>query len=166
MYGWTGGNQDIQNWNLNVRSDEEVLGLIHLNASNPTGANYQVRVMARAQPDTRNGYAARVIHAPTGAVSWSLGRVDNAGGTGTVSLGSGTLLASGGAGTTWWVRLRTQGTTISARFWRDGTAEPTGWTVTTTDSYWASGRAGFGAYVSTGITSVPVIGMATFSAID
>ena len=124
VYGWASGGQDVQAWKNDPRQDMELLGLIRLNASNPVGASYQARLMARAQADARNGYQAVLVHMPNGSLVWRLHRVVNAGGTNTVTLGTGTLLASGAAGTKWWIRLRVQGSTIRARFWRDGTSDP------------------------------------------
>jgi acid phosphatase type 7 len=151
--GFTGANQDVQAWNPATATNMEVVGLVQLNASNPVGGNYQARLVARAQTDARNGYVARVTHTPAGAVTWALARVANAGGTGSITLAQGTLLSSGAAGSGWWIRLRTNGTTIQARFWRDGTAEPAAWTATATDSFWTSGRAGLGAFAASGIST-------------
>jgi len=153
IYGFTAANQDVQAWNPTTATNMEVVGLVQLNASNPVGGNYQARLVARAQTDARNGYVARIAHTPAGAVTWTLARVANAGGTGSATLAQGTLLSSGAAGSRWWIRLRTSGTTIQARFWRDGTAEPATWTATATDSFWTSGRAALGAFAASGISA-------------
>ena len=77
----------------------------------------------------------------------------------------GTLLSSGAAGSRWWIRLRTSATTIQARFWRDGTAEPATWSATATDSFWTSGRAALGALTASGVKSpFPQIGFDNFQA--
>jgi hypothetical protein len=165
--GWTGGNQDVQTWIPTVTQNMEILSLVRLNPTNPTGGSYAPRIVARAQADPRNGYWARITHTTAGAAQWSLVRIDNAGGTGTATLASGTLLPSGAAGTRWWIRLRVQGTSIQAKFWQDGTTEPTGWTAQATDSYWASGRAALGCYVGAAITTpFPNVGFASFTAVD
>jgi hypothetical protein len=167
FYGWTGGGQEAWAWTETVHADMELLALVRLNATNPVGASYQVRVMARAQSDARNGYSARISHTTAGAANWGLSRIDNAGGTGSLVLGSGTLVSSGAAATRWWIRLRTEGTTIRARYWRDGTTEPTAWTVTVADSYWASGRPSLGALTNSGISSpFPSPGFESFEATD
>jgi hypothetical protein len=153
IYGFTGANQDVQAWIPTTATNMEVVGLVQLNASNPVGGNYQARLVARAQTDARNGYVARIAHTPAGALTWTLARVANAGGTGSATLAQGTLLSSGAAGSRWWIRLRTSGTTIQARFWRDGTAEPATWTATATDSFWTSGRAALGAFAASGISA-------------
>ena len=50
IYGWSGGSQEAWAWMPTVASDMELLGLVKLNASNPVGANYQLRLMA-PRPD-------------------------------------------------------------------------------------------------------------------
>lgn len=163
--GWTGGNQDVQAWIPTTASDMDVLARVRLSAQNPTGANYQVRVVARAQSDARNGYTAVITHTVAGAAKWSLNRVVSAGGAGTLTLGSGTLLASGAQGTRWWIRLDVQGSQIEARFWQDGTSEPTTWKASVTDTQWASGRPGVGVYVGSGLSSpFPNTGFDNFTA--
>ena len=150
-----------------VGADEhEILALVRLSKTNPTGGNYQPRVTARAQADPRNGYSARLTHSTTGALTWGLSRVANAGGSGTMQLGAGTLVSSGAAGTRWWIRLRVSGTTVQARFWRDGAPEPSSWTATATDSYWAGGRPSFGVYVGPVAGPYPDTGFASFRADD
>src|SRR5206468_3961965 len=144
---WSKSVQDVQAWNPTTTNDMQVLALVRLSATNPTGGNYQARVIARAQTDARNGYVARITHTTSGAANWALMRVANGGGTNTVTLAQGTLAASGAAGSRWWVRLRASGTTIQARFWRDGTSEPGTWTASATDSFWASGRAALSVYL-------------------
>ena len=167
IYGWTGGSQEVSAWMPTVASDMELLGLVKLHTANPVGASYQLRLMARAQADARNGYAARISHTTAGAASFGLSRIDNAGGTGSLTLATGTLLSSGAAGSQWWIRLRVEGTSIKAKYWRNGTSEPAGWTAQATDSYWASGRASLGAAVYAGMSSpFPEMHFASFEAVD
>jgi hypothetical protein len=167
VYGWTGGNQDVSAAGTTAAANVEVLGLVRLSAANPVGGSYSPRLVARAQADARNGYTARITHTTAGAVTWLLSRIDNAGGTGSSSLASGTLASSGAAGSRWWIRLRAQGTTIQARFWRDGTAEPTAWTASVTDGYWATGRPAVGVFAGPGLAApYPDTGFATFDAVN
>ena len=167
IYGWSGGGQEAWASMPTVASDMELLSLVKLNATNPVGANYQLRLMGRAQTDARNGYSARITHTTAGAASFGLSRIDNAGGTGSLALSTGTLLPSGAAGTQWWIRLRAEGTSIKAKYWRNGTAEPAGWTAQATDGYWASGRASLGALVNAGTSSpFPEMHFASFEALD
>ncbi len=162
--GWTGGNQDVQASSPVTASDMDVVARIRLSAQDPVGANYQSRVVARAQADARNGYSAVITHTTAGAVKWSLQRVVNAGGSGTLALGSGTLLASGAAGTKWWVRIAVQGTQVKARFWQDGTTEPSTWKVSATDTQWASGRAALGVYTGSALAApYPDTGFSNFT---
>jgi hypothetical protein len=167
IYGWTGGNQNVSASIPTVLSNMEVLSLVRLNGTNPVGANYQARVVARAQSEPRNGYYARITHTTAGAAQWALVRVDHAGGTGTATLGSGTLLSSGAAGTRWWVRLRVQGTNVQVRFWAAGATEPSTWTATVSDSYWASGASAVGVYAGSGLSSpFPDTGFASVDAVN
>jgi hypothetical protein len=153
IYGFTAANWDASAALGTARGDLDVVALVSLDASNPTGSSYIARVVARAQTDARNGYLANLRHRSSGEVDWQLIRQANAGGTNTVTLASGTLLASGGAGTSWWIRVHVQGTSIAARYWRNGSAEPTTWTAHATDSYWSSGDASVGVFVPSGATA-------------
>jgi hypothetical protein len=166
--GWTGGNQDVQAWLPIAKADTDTLVKVTLDGNDPTGASYQPRVVARAQADPRNGYSARIIHQPGGAVNWGLSRVVNAGGANSLSLGYGTLLSSGGAGTSWWVRLDVQGSTVRAKFWRDGSSEPSSWTVSQTDTYFSSGNnVSLAVYANSGLTSpFPSIGFDDLTVTD
>jgi streptogramin lyase len=56
------------------------------------------------------------------------------------------------AGTVYSLRFSAIGTTLSAKIWLAGTAEPSTWTATTTDSGLASGRAGMRIQVPNGVT--------------
>lgn len=163
--GWTVGNRDVEAWIPTRAADMDVVAEVRLSGQNPSGANYQARVVARAQADARNGYTAVLTHTTAGALRWSLQRVVNGGGTGTLTLGSGTLLASGAAGTKWWIRLDVRGTQIKARFWQDGTTEPSTWKANVTDGRWASGRPALGVYVGSGLTApFPDTGFDDFTA--
>lgn len=165
IYGWTGGNKDVQAWIPTTTNDMDVLARVRLSAQNPVGANYQVRVVARAQADARNGYTAVLTHTTAGAVKWSLNRVVSAGGSGTLTLGSGSLLSSGAPGTKWWIRLDARGTQIKARFWQDGTTEPSTWKANVTDSQWTSGRPALGVYAGSGLASpFPDTGIDSYTA--
>lgn len=53
-------------------------------------------------------------------------------------------------GTFYWIRFDVQGSTLQARFWQDGTSEPSTWNLTVTDTTYASaGSAGLYAFGST-----------------
>ena len=49
-------------------------------------------------------------------------------------------------GTWYWLRFRAQGTTLQARLWPDGAAEPAGWQVTATDATIGAGSVGLYTY--------------------
>jgi hypothetical protein len=60
-----------------------------------------------------------------------------------------------------------QGTSVKARYWQDGTAEPGTWKAAVTDGYFTSGRASLGALLNAGMSSpFPSIGFKSFSALD
>lgn len=66
------------------------------------------------------------------------------------------------AGDWWWLRLRMNGTTIRAKFWKDGTSEPGSWEVDTTDSSLsAAGWVGVFAWDNDDIVDVDVFGVGT-----
>ena len=44
--------------------------------------------------------------------------------------------------TEYWIRFRAQGTTLSAKIWADGSGEPSTWTISGTDTSFASGQVG------------------------
>lgn len=53
------------------------------------------------------------------------------------------------ASTFYWIRLRVQGSALKAKIWQDGTAEPTSWTVSTSDSTFTSaGLVGLRAFLT------------------
>ena len=47
------------------------------------------------------------------------------------------------AGSWYWVRFHVSGTTLSAKVWADGSSEPGGWMLETSDTQFTIGRAGF-----------------------
>ncbi|PLS81100.1 hypothetical protein CYG49_03155 [Candidatus Saccharibacteria bacterium] len=62
-----------------------------------------------------------------------------------------------------WCRLEAVGTTVQVRFWADGTAEPSTWLISVTDTMWASGIPMFNAYH--GGSTAPYVGT-TFTVDD
>jgi len=100
-------------------------------------------------------YRGRAVVASTGAVSLQL----QSSGTTLVSRTvTGLTYASGDR-----LRIRlqvtgTSPTTLRAKVWKIGTAEPETWTVTTTDSTAAlqsAGHVGLGTYVGSGVSTLP-----------
>ena len=102
-------------------------------------------------------YSATAVVAANGAVHLSFGRDSTTIGN------SGTIGSPIAAGTVLHLRMQTFGsgtTTIRARVWRDGTAEPTTWQLSKTDATAANqGAGGFGirAYLSSGTTNGPIV---------
>jgi PKD repeat protein len=99
-------------------------------------------------------YAARIVVATNGAVALHLLQGSTALGT----VATGITVA---AGDTIDLRLRTTGaspTTLQARAWRHGSAEPTAWSITRSDSTAAlqgAGSTGLLAYLGSSATSTP-----------
>lgn len=99
-------------------------------------------------------YRARVIVAPGGAVTAQLQQ------TGTTLTNVVTAL-NAGAGDTLHVRAEAVGTsptTVRVKVWKAGTAEPTAWTSSTTDStagLQSVGHVGLGVYLGGGVTNLP-----------
>ena len=99
-------------------------------------------------------YRSRVIVAPAGGVTVQLQR------TTTVLTNVGTSL-NVAAGDALHVRTEATGTsptTLRVKVWKVGTAEPTAWTSTTTDStagLQAAGHIGIGVYLGGSATNVP-----------
>jgi streptogramin lyase len=71
--------------------------------------------------------------------------------------GSATILAtvpfSPLAGTSYTLRFRVSGSTLSAKVWQTGSTEPTSWMVTATDSSLQSGFCGLRVLVQTGVVA-------------
>ncbi|WP_380175221.1 LamG-like jellyroll fold domain-containing protein [Kineococcus sp. DHX-1] len=125
----------------------------------PTGGGVYVSTLAR-RVDASNDYHATARVLATGEVSLSLvrrsGGVDTTLQTVTVP---GLTVAPG---TRWSVRVQAVGsgpTTLRARAWATGTAEPTSWQVSTTDAVaglQVPGAVGLSFYLSGSATTAPV----------
>ncbi|MBG0853189.1 C40 family peptidase [Streptomyces spinoverrucosus] len=106
--------------------------------------------------DTHNNYRARLSFLTTGAVELRVEKeVDDA----VSQLTSAVSLATGvPAGTDWTIRVRREGTRIRVKAWRSATAEPSAWTVDTTDpdATFAQGRVGLRALANDGCSNLPV----------
>ncbi|SDP38037.1 PKD repeat-containing protein [Pedococcus dokdonensis] len=126
----------------------------------PTGGGQYVSVIGRRVSSTVD-YRAKVRMAAGGAVAVWLTR--NSSGTETV-LTSATLAGVNyGAGDALRVRLQVTGTaptTVRVKVWKNGTAEPAAWSLTSTDNtagFQAAGSAGLYPYVSGTSTNGPVV---------
>lgn len=126
-----------------------------------SGSGLYVSVMAR-RVSGQGEYRAKVRHNANGSVSLALVRTSASGVETVVSPEAVVPGLTVGAGER--VRLRVQAldaspTTVRARLWKTGAAEPSTWLATATDStagLQASGSFGLYAYVSSGATTVPV----------
>ncbi|MEU8473768.1 poly-gamma-glutamate hydrolase family protein [Streptomyces hygroscopicus] len=122
-----------------------------------TGGPHFLHLVGRYQ-DASNNYLARLACNTDQTLTLTLRK--------RVS-GTETLLATasntGGLvhapGRMFWVRLQITGSTLRARVWQDGTAEPPDWAVTTTDSsLTAAGAIGTRSILSTANTNtLPVV---------
>jgi hypothetical protein len=124
-------------------ADCEILALIRPNADSGTTDN-AIGVVLRGSGDnsTKTGYRCCLNSATAGARN----RVEISKWVG----GSFTFLANATfawvTGTNYWIRFRARGTSLRAKVWADGAAEPGSWMVTTTDSD-ITGFGKAGAYV-------------------
>ncbi|MDN3444170.1 PKD domain-containing protein [Microbacterium sp. APC 3901] len=124
-------------------------------ATVPVGGSVWAQALARRIG--ADDYRARVTVAASGAVSLQV-------------LRSGTTLATQNLsgvtvtpGTTLTLRVEASGTnptTIRAKAWKAGTAEPTDWQLNTTDAtaaLQAPGQVGLAAYAGSGVSNVPYL---------
>lgn len=109
-----------------------------------SSANGSTSVGARASYTSASGvvvpstgYYARLVY---GSTSFSIQELNS--GTST-SLGTFALGAAPTTDEIWWIKLQCTGTTIRARAWKDGTAEPGTWGVSVTDATHTSGVSFF-----------------------
>jgi hypothetical protein len=114
--------------NLLGGSNGQEEGLVRVQAS-ATGQTFGL--MLRVQ-DATNYYRARF-----NGTQFSI--VKSVGGTVTNLID---LTFSYVANTVYWIRFKAVGTTLLAKKWVDGTAEPAGWDITVSDSAFSSGRVG------------------------
>jgi hypothetical protein len=98
--------------------------------------------------DPTNGY---IIYAVGGADASSQSLVLDKIVAGTpTNIVFGAYTASGTAAT--WLRVRLVGTSIKARAWKDGTAEPGTWNIDQTDADLSTGKIGLSAFATAAIT--------------
>lgn len=103
--------------------------------------------------DTSNANRARLIINTTGTVQLTLEKEV----AGTVTtLGAATQVGTGFTAGQWWrIRAQRTGSTIRCRAWLDGTAEPSTWLHSVSDTDQPAGRVGFRALASTSSTGLP-----------
>ncbi|MDQ1513414.1 MAG: hypothetical protein QOC59_1256, partial [Microbacteriaceae bacterium] len=121
----------------------------------PSGGSLYATVVGRRVGSA--DYSTSVVVSSTGAVSLSLVRS----GTNLRSAAVSGVTAS--AGSVLHVRMRTTGngtTTLQARAWLDGAAQPSSWQATATDTtaaLQAAGSVGLRSYVSAAVTNGPLV---------
>lgn len=126
------------------------------------GGSAYISTIARRVPSA-GAYQAKAVVATTGRVTLGLVRVNAAGGA-EVAIRPAVVVPglTAAPGTPMSMRVRAVGTnptTLEARVWPAGTAEPATWTISGTDAtaaLQAAGGVGFTGYVSGGATNAPV----------
>ncbi|MGD6750996.1 hypothetical protein [Streptomyces sp. BH105] len=123
----------------------------------PTGDGVYLYYLARTDPGVASYYFARLWVRTNGVVEISLRKRTP---TETLLATASTTLTHT-AGSSYWVRFRVEGSTLSARFWKTGAPEPSLWHVTATDTdagVPASGGVGLRSYISsTNTNTLPVV---------
>ncbi|WP_240044757.1 C40 family peptidase [Streptomyces alboflavus] len=103
--------------------------------------------------DSSNHYRARLLINTTSTVQLALEKT--AGGT-TTTLGAAAAVGSGFTAGQWWrIRVQRTASTVRCRAWLDGTAEPSAWLHSATDTALPTGRIGVRSFASTGSTALP-----------
>lgn len=116
----------------------------------PTGDGVYVYTLARTNADVTSYYFARLYFGTTGFTSLTLHKRVPA--ETLLATYSGSLAYT--AGQLWKVRLRVNGSTLSARHWLASGPEPTSWFITATDTALAApGGVGLRSFVGSSNTS-------------
>ena len=125
----------------------------------PTGSGIFISAVGRRVAS--GSYSAKVVLRPSGLVGLSLERAATTG-NGTVQTAINIPGLTYAAGETLLVRLQVTGvapTTIRAKVWKAGSAEPAAWQRSGTDataSLQAAGSVGYSTYISSTTTNAPV----------
>lgn len=120
----------------------------------PAGAASSI-ALSFGYTSTNDANRARLLVNTTGTVQLALEKEV----AGTVTtLGTATQVGTGFTAGQWWrIRAQRTGTTIRCRAWLDGTAEPSTWLHSVSDTANPAGRVGFRALASTSSTGLPRI---------
>lgn len=116
------------------RGTQEALGLFYV-ATAGASETPTIHLRMSGTPGAENGYCVSVGSVVT-LRKLSAGTLS--------SLGTGTPAVA--AGSYFWVRAGATGTTVRARVWAFGSAEPGAWSVSVTDASFADGQVGLGVY--------------------
>lgn len=145
-----------------AHTDAEVLVRFQ-HVATPVGANVVYRGVLRGS-DNANAYwgAVNVDTSNVGVVNMNV----VAGGTqGPALAASDVSVGTLTVGSWYWIRFQAVGSTLRVKFWADGSAEPSTWTNTATDTTYSSGSyLGVSGRANTGNTSLPTILWDDFSA--
>ena len=126
----------------------------------PVGASQFAYVVVR-RTSSGDGYRAKLRLAPDGHVYATFTRVTNGA---DVDVAPETVVSGLAPSANGWIRLHVQATgvsptTLRLKAWPDGSAEPTAWAVTETDSTAArqvAGGIGLRSYIDKGATNAPI----------
>jgi hypothetical protein len=126
----------------------------------PTGSGLYLSAFGRRT--SAGGYFAKARITSSGAVSLELDRRPATGAEVVLQPATTITGLTHAAGDTIHLRLQTVGsspTTVRAKVWKAGTAEPAGWQVSTTDNtggLQVAGSVGLSPYLSSGATNAPI----------
>src|SRR5262245_26566268 len=122
-----------------VLGDSEILALMKFSGNAQSGV-YYFSTGIRLQAGAESGYYLGFIPTSSGGGSQiRIGQLDNGGLSQELVTGSFTWTTE----TWYWIRMRATGTSIQAKVWAMGAAEPGSFTISGTDSTYSTGRLGF-----------------------
>lgn len=127
----------------------------------PTGTGGEVQTHVRLRTVMESGaweYRINAIWRVGSGLLMQIDKIVNGSFSGQINGSTPTVDASPLANTDYWIRAQANGTTIRAKMWKDGTAEPGTWTVTVTDSS-ISGDASVGirSWANGSVTNLPIL---------
>lgn len=136
-------------------ANQEVVGAFALDVL-PIGGSYANCVWLRVT-DVNNLYSVDMLVTTTGNIQYRLRKVIANAGTNIVAAANVPGIGTYTPGSLVWVRGRIEGQTLSVKVWKDGTPEPSAWTVQAVDTSIATGSlAGVGGQASGTQTNSPV----------
>ena len=156
----TAGNGGTANLPSVSKTDTEVAATLSTSKV-ATGGGQYLSVIAR-QFSTNNDYRSKLQVRSDGTVTVVLTKMVAGAET---ALSSTVVLPGVTVAANDKLRVRTQAvgtspTTLRAKVWKDGTPEPSAWTVTATDNtsgFQVAGSVGFYLYLSSGATNPPTL---------
>lgn len=136
-----GNNDENAVWNRTppTYQDAEVLAVFKFNVGTSSVGGPRITMRGGGTNAAKSGYLAFLYSGTGVSINLVLGRTV-AGAWTTLTQTTGVSYVSGW----YWIRMQTVGSTIRAKYWRDGTGEPGAWQLTFTDSSLPTGWIGFG----------------------